>query len=91
VYHGNGNVDAVASVSVNGEITQNARLSGTYTVNADCTSSLTYPDLNVHYDLFIAPDSSMFTFLHSDPGLGCRGSNCRERLSELATESRSPR
>src|SRR3712207_6431329 len=35
VYHGNGKVNVVASGSVNGKITRNLRLSGTYTVKAD--------------------------------------------------------
>jgi hypothetical protein len=69
VYHGNGNVDVVVTLSVNGEITRNVHASGTYTVTADCTGTSTYPDLDEHFDLFIAPDGSLFTFISTDPGV----------------------
>ena len=68
VYHGNGKVDVVVTVSQNGEITRRVRAAGTYTVSADCTGSSTYPDLHAHFDQFIAPDGSMFTFIQTDPG-----------------------
>jgi hypothetical protein len=68
VYHGTGTVDGVFSVSEHGTITRNLRLSGTYTVNADCTGTVTYPEINAHYDEFMAPDGSLFTFLQTDPG-----------------------
>ena len=68
LYHGDGNVNAVVSYSVNGEITRKARLAGTYTVKADCTGRVTYPDVAQHFDLFTAPDGSAFTFLQTDPG-----------------------
>jgi hypothetical protein len=73
VYHGNGKVNGIFSVSENGEITRNARASGRYTVKADCTGTVTYPDLQEHFDLFIAPDGSMFTFIATDPGVVAAG------------------
>ncbi len=73
VYHGNGKVNVVVSVSVNGEITRNVRSAGTYTVKADCTGTSTYPDLDEHFDLFIAPDGSLFTFISTDPGVVVAG------------------
>jgi len=73
VYHGNGKVNVVFSRSVNGEITRHGRSSGTYTVNADCTGTVTYPDLKEHFDQFIAPDGSMFTFVSTDPGVVASG------------------
>jgi hypothetical protein len=39
--------------------------SGTYTVKADCTGTSTYP--NGKFDLIIAPDGSMFTFIQVNP------------------------
>jgi hypothetical protein len=77
VFHGNGAADTIFSQSVNGEITRNARSSGTYTVNADCTGSTTYPGINQHFDLFIAPDGSKFTFLQTDPGIVASGFELR--------------
>jgi len=66
VFNGNGNVTSVISYSVNGTITRNERVSGTYTVKADCTGTSTYD--GSHYDLFITPDGSMFTWVQTDPG-----------------------
>ena len=65
LYDGNGKVDAVFSANFNGNIIHNEPLSGTYTVKADCTGTVTYP--GVHMDVFIAPDGSMFTFVMTKP------------------------
>jgi len=77
VFEGDGNIPGVASFSVNGEITRNVRAAGTYTVTADCTGTSTYPDLDEHFDLFIAPDGSMFTFISTDPGVVAAGFELR--------------
>jgi hypothetical protein len=65
VFDGNGNVKNVSSTNFSGEITHNESISGTYTVKADCTGTTKYPDPGIEDDLFIAPDGSMFTFLHT--------------------------
>jgi hypothetical protein len=62
VFDGNGNVKGVSSGNFNGEVFRNEPFSGTYTVKADCTGTITYTD-DSEYDLFIAPDGSMFTFV----------------------------
>jgi hypothetical protein len=73
VFHGNGKANGVSSFSVNGEIFSKKPFSSTYTVKANCTGTNTV-DSNVdgsvvtHYDLFIAPDGSMYTFAQTDPG-----------------------
>jgi hypothetical protein len=67
-YDGAGRVDTVISLSDNGQISRSLRLSGTYTVNRDCTGTSTLPDVNEHFDMFVAPDGSMFTFIQTDPG-----------------------
>jgi|tagenome__1003787_1003787.scaffolds.fasta_scaffold20865935_1 hypothetical protein len=77
VYHGNGSVNGVFSVSQNGKITRNLRLSGTYTVKADCTGTVTYPEIGARYDEFVAPDGSMFTFLETNQGFVGAGSEFR--------------
>jgi hypothetical protein len=72
VFDGAGQVNGVFSISINGRIEQNLRLSGTYTVNADCTGTWTTTDRSgtvVHFDLFIAPDGSQFTSVQTDEGV----------------------
>ena len=66
VRDGKGNIKGVASGNFNGEVFRNEPFSGTYTVNADCTGTNTYPD-GTHYDMFIAPDGSEFTVVQTHP------------------------
>jgi hypothetical protein len=66
VFDGNGKVKGVQSANINGEITRNERFSGTYSVKADCTSTVTYSD-GSRYDQFIAPDGSELTFVLTKP------------------------
>ena len=69
VYDGNGKVKGHASANFNGKITRSKEpLPGTYTVKANCTGTLTFTD-GTRYDIFIAPDGSMFTFVHTNPEL----------------------
>jgi hypothetical protein len=71
VFDGAGQVNGVFSISFNGQITQNLTLSGTYTVNANCTGTWTTTDSTgtvVHFDLFIAPDGREVTSVQTDPG-----------------------
>ena len=68
VYNGNGKVRGVQSGNFGGEIVRNEHFSGTYTVKADCTGTITYNGGDpAVYDLFIAPDGSMFTFVQIKP------------------------
>jgi len=66
VFDGNGNVNGVFSGNFNGEITRKEPYSGTYTVKADCTGTTTF-NTGEKYDLFIAPDGSMYTFVQIKP------------------------
>jgi hypothetical protein len=67
VYDGNGKVKGVSSQNFNGEVFRH-EFSGTYTVKADCTATVTYMGgSEPNYDLFIAPDGSMFTFVGTNP------------------------
>jgi hypothetical protein len=66
VYDGNGKVRAVQSSNFNGEVSRNEPLSGTYSVKADCTGTLTFAD-GSRYDQFIAPDGSKLTFVQTKP------------------------
>jgi len=62
VFDGNGKIDSVFSINGNGQVTRKGHLSGTYTVKADCTGTLFE-----EFDLFIAPDGSMFTLVQIKP------------------------
>jgi hypothetical protein len=62
VFDGNGKVETVSSGNANGEITRKVHDSGTYTVKSDCTGTAYGA-----FDLFIAPDGSMFTFVQIKP------------------------
>jgi hypothetical protein len=66
VHDGNGKVNGVYSANFNGKIFSNEPFSGTYTVSADCTGTATFTD-GTHYDLFVAPNGRMFTFVQTDP------------------------
>jgi hypothetical protein len=66
VFDGNGKVDQVFSANLNGKITRNESISGTYTVKADCTGTATYAD-GTRFDQFIAPDGSELTFVQTHP------------------------
>jgi hypothetical protein len=65
VHDGKHKVNGVYSANFNGKIFNNESFTGTYTVNADCTGTATFTD-GTHYDLFIAPSGSMFTFVQTD-------------------------
>src|SRR5215212_8427806 len=69
VFDGNGKVNGHATTNFNGKITRSKEpLPGTYTLKANCTGTLTFRD-GTRYDIFIAPDGSMFTFVHTNPEL----------------------
>jgi hypothetical protein len=56
---GDGNISGVETLSVNGVITSGVTLTGTYTVNADCTGSIvtTAPDGSVTDHDFVLDDN----------------------------------
>lgn len=66
VFDGNGNINSISSLNVKGKLTRKEHVSGTYTVKADCTSTAIFED-GTHYDQFIAPDGSKFTFVQTKP------------------------
>ena len=67
VFDGNGKVKGHASANFNGKITRSKEpLPGRYTLKANCTGTLTFRD-GTRYDIFIAPDGSMFTFVRTNP------------------------
>jgi hypothetical protein len=82
VYDGSGKVKTVFSFNVNGKITRKESLSGTYSVKANCTGTLTFED-GTRFDQFIAPDGSQLSFVQTKPselvtsGFELRGSSKR--------------
>ena len=69
VFDGNGGVKGVASGNVNGEVFRKDPFTGTYTVKANCTGTVTFRggDAATQGDIFIAPDGSKFAFVRTDP------------------------
>jgi hypothetical protein len=65
-YDGNGKVKTVISANFNGDVVRHESLSGTYTVKANCTGTVTYGPKEA-LDVFIAPNGSMFTFVQIKP------------------------
>jgi hypothetical protein len=65
-YDGNGKVKTVITANFNGDVVRHERLSGTYTVKADCTGTVTYGPTEA-LDVLIAPHGSMFTFVQIKP------------------------
>jgi hypothetical protein len=66
VYDGNGHVKGVFSGNLNGEITRNGNFSGTYTVKANCTSTVRYTD-GTQDDQFLSPDGTQVAFVQIKP------------------------
>jgi len=57
---------ATHSISVSKTtVFRNEPSSGKYTVRADCTGTTIFESDGTQYDLFIAPDGSMFTFVET--------------------------
>ena len=68
VFDGNGEVKGRASGNFNGETFRNDRFSGTYTVKANCTGTVTFKDgAATQGDMFIAPDGRKFAFVRTTP------------------------
>ena len=66
-FDGNGNTEGVYSVNYNSRnIFRRDKFSGRYRVRADCTGTVTLTD-GTRYDVFIAPDGSMFAWVQTEP------------------------
>jgi hypothetical protein len=69
VFDGDGGVKGVSSGNFNGEVFRNDRFTGTYSVKANCTGTVTFRGggAATQGDIFIAPDGSKFAFVRTDP------------------------
>jgi hypothetical protein len=87
VFDGEGNVSTPAvSLSVNGTIVQPPQgAPGTYTVDADCTGTLTFLDAaGNRFDLQIKPNGNEFNMLQTNPNTVLQGT--AERVARLRQE-----
>jgi hypothetical protein len=75
-YDGLGNTHATYTASVNGTAYRGVTVTGTYTVNRDCTGSLAESD-GSHYDFVAAPDGSKATWIQTDTGVVVSGTEAR--------------
>jgi len=76
VFDGEGNVSTPAvSVSINGTIVQPPQgAPGVYTVDADCTGTLTFADAaGVKFDLHIKPNGNRINMLQTNPNTVMQG------------------
>jgi hypothetical protein len=71
VFDGNGKVRGVSSGNFGGQVFRKEPFTGTYTVKADCTSTVTYNGGDVN-DQFVAPDGSKFTLVQVKPSEAVR-------------------
>jgi hypothetical protein len=69
VFDGNGEVKGVASGNSNGKVFRKEPFTGTYTVKANCTGTVTFTGgaAASQGDIFIAPDGSKFAFVRTNP------------------------
>ena len=65
-FDGNGNIEGVFSANYSRNITSKAEFSGTYTVDADCTGTVTLTE-GTPYPLFIHPKGDMFAWVQTTP------------------------
>lgn len=83
IYDGKGNVQGIFSGSEGGKITRQSSYTGRYTITPDCIMHVTFTgeagDIT-HFDNFVSPDGSMFTYVQTDKGHVVSGSEKRVLL-----------
>ena len=68
IFHGDSTVTTIATAVINGDtVLENAVIPSSYTVNADCTGTLTVPN-GPSFGMFIAPNGEAIAFIGADPG-----------------------
>jgi hypothetical protein len=91
-YDGAGTMTGIFTGSDNGVIDQDVFYTGTYTVNADCTSELTTvdPSGEAHYDQFVDPSGDEFQFVQTDEGFVAAGSERRVSAEIITFRAEDP-
>jgi len=87
-WDGQGNTVATFTASVNGNIFPGIAVTGTYSVNPDCTASLSESD-GAHYNFVVSPDGNSATWIRTDAGTVLSGTETRLRNRQEADASRS--
>jgi len=70
VFHGDGTLTGWATDSTNGEITRSV-YSGSYTLDADCSGTVTVTDNTgetTHFDYFVSKNGATLTYIQTDAG-----------------------
>jgi hypothetical protein len=69
VFDGNGKVRGVSSGNFGGEVFRKDPFTGTYSVKANCTGTVTFRGggAATQGDVFLAPDGSKFAFVRTNP------------------------
>jgi hypothetical protein len=75
-YDGKGNSTNPFTGSFNGAIFK-GHLTASYTVNSDCSGSLTASDGSSHYDFVVSPDGRKVNFIETDKGFVVSGTIAR--------------
>ena len=75
-WDGQGNTVATYTASVNGTIFTDVTVTGTYTVNSDCTGSNAESD-GSNYSLVASPDGHGTTWIRTDAGTVISGTETR--------------
>lgn len=75
-YDGQGHTVATYTLSVNGTIIRGVTVTGAYTVNPDCTMTLSESDGST-YDFVVAPDGRTATWINTGSGTVVTGTEVR--------------
>jgi hypothetical protein len=75
-FDGQGNSTATYTVSVNGTIHKGVTVTGTYTVNLDCTATHAESD-GSHYNYVVTPDGNKVWWIETDAGVVLSGTEVR--------------
>lgn len=79
-YDGKGHDHDVYTISAAGQVSRLVREAGRYHVNADCIETEIDTAAGVgtqHYDQFVSPDGSQFSFIQTDRGIVSAGTAIR--------------
>ena len=76
LYKGDGTMTGEYSGSTAGVIVSNSTYTGTYTVSANCSGTLTLND-GSHYDFYMAPSGDSFNWIETDTGYTFQGPETR--------------
>lgn len=76
-YDGLGNTVATFTLNVNGNVQTNTDVTGTYTINSDCTG--TSVEAGAHYSFVVSPDGNTTIWMETDAGTVVSGAKVRLR------------